>query len=308
MTNTNSQVIDQAIIFPDSDLKDRFDALIGIDDQKEKLYKILDLLVNPNSLTAWANQYHPKSHKILQNILRRPPLIVLEGDVGSGKTELATTIGDLLARNNKIEVTLLPLSLSARGQGRVGEMTKLISTAFEQTVSEGKKLKSENGKIKGAVILLVDEADAITQSRESNQMHHEDKAGVNAFIRGIDHIANSKIPAAVIMCTNRLNSLDPAVKRRAAEILSFHRPNKEQRKSVIGPLLSELEIDQHSIDEIVTLTGSNKERGYGFTFSDLIQRLVPTIILDAYPDQAVSAIGAVKIASELIPTPPFKDN
>ena len=53
-------------------------------------------------------------------VLRRPPLIVLAGDVGSGKSELAETIGDDVARREGIDVTLYPMSLSARGQGRVG--------------------------------------------------------------------------------------------------------------------------------------------------------------------------------------------
>lgn len=70
-------------------------------------------------------------------------------------------------------------------------------------------------------MLLIDEADALAQSRENAQMHHEDRAGVNAFIRGIDRIANQKLPAAVLMCTNRLKALDPAVQRRAAEVLTF---------------------------------------------------------------------------------------
>jgi AAA+ superfamily predicted ATPase len=61
-------------------------------------------------------------------------------------------------------------------------------------------------------------------------MHHEDRAGVNAFIRGIDRIANEKLPAAVIMCTNRLSALHPAVRRRAAEVLSLSRPAEEQRR------------------------------------------------------------------------------
>jgi len=304
---SNTQVIEQATVFPDIDYKERLDSLVGIDDQKEKLYKILDLLVNPSGLKSWAKTNHPNSTKVINNILRRPPLVVLEGDVGSGKTELATTIGDLLARNNKIDVTLLPLSLSSRGEGRVGEMTKLISSAFDYTVSEARKLIKDDDKVKGAIILLVDEADALAQSRENDQMHHEDKAGVNAFIRGIDLIANSKIPAAVIMCTNRLNSLDPAVKRRAAEILSFSRPDETQRKSVLLPLLSELGIDEKSVDEIVRITGSNNIRNHGFTFSDLIQRLIPSIVLNAYPQKAVTPIDAIAIANDLIPTPPFTD-
>ena len=41
-------------------------------------------------------------------------------------------------------------------------------------------MASRSGR--GAVILLVDEADALAQSREAAQMHHEDRAGVNAFL------------------------------------------------------------------------------------------------------------------------------
>jgi DNA replication protein DnaC len=126
-------------------------------------------------------------------VLRRPPLIVLAGDVGSGKTELAETIGDAVARKEKIEITLYPLSLSSRGQGRVGEMTQLLSAAFDYTVEAATKLKGSTGRSRGAIILLVDEADALAQSRESAQMHHEDRAGVNAFIRGIDCLANGQL-------------------------------------------------------------------------------------------------------------------
>ena len=79
-------------------------------------------------------------------MLRRPPLVVLAGDVGSGKTELAETIGDAVARQEEIDITLFPLSLSTRGQGRVGEMTQLLSAAFEHTIAEATKLKGGAGK------------------------------------------------------------------------------------------------------------------------------------------------------------------
>jgi hypothetical protein len=63
-------------------------------------------------------------------------------------------------------------------------MTQLISAAFDCTIEEATKLKGSGGRSRGAVILLIDEADALAQSREFAQMHHEDRAGVNAFIRG----------------------------------------------------------------------------------------------------------------------------
>lgn len=307
MKPSPEQLFEQAIIYPDFEYQERLNALVGLENHKKRMIKILGLLVNPDGIEAWVKKYHPSAKLITSTVLRRPPLVVLEGDVGSGKSELATCIGDAVARQENIDITLLPLSLSTRGQGHVGEMTKLISAAFDYTIEKAEKLKNEEGKSRGGVILLVDEADALTQSRENNQMHHEDKAGVNAFIRGVDRIANGKLPAAVLMCTNRLNSLDPAVKRRAADILKFQRPNREQRFAVLEKPLLELGFNKTEIEEIVKITGEKEDREYGFTFSDLMQRLLPSMILEAYPNEAVNPIRSQEIAKQMIPTPPFQD-
>jgi SpoVK/Ycf46/Vps4 family AAA+-type ATPase len=214
---TLDELFEHRVTYPDMDARERLGRLVGLDDHKARLTKILRLLVNPAGLESWASKYHPNANGVLGSILRRPPLVVLAGDVGAGKSELAETIGDAVARQEHIDISLFPVSLSTRGQGRVGEMTQLLSAAFEHTVTEASKLKTVSGKSGGAVILLIDEADALAQSREAAQMHHEDRAGVNALIRGIDRIGKARLPAAVIMCTNRLRALDPAVKRRAAD-------------------------------------------------------------------------------------------
>lgn len=302
------ELFEQAILYPDVDMKERFDKLVGLDDQKAHLVKTLSLLVNPSGLIEWADKHHKSAKSVIDAVLRRPPLVILAGDVGSGKSELASTIGDAVARQEGISITLLPLSLSTRGQGRVGQMTQLISAAFEHTVEKAKKLQSSSSKLRGAVILLIDEADALAQSRENNQMHHEDKAGVNAFIRGIDSLGNGKLPAAVIMCTNRPNALDPAIKRRAADIFYFKRPTDIERFEVLQGPLGELGIPEETINEIVKITGPNTDDGSGFTFSDLMQRLIPSIILDAYPNTAVVPSRAIEISQRIIPTPPFKEN
>jgi AAA+ superfamily predicted ATPase len=300
------ELFERLLTFPDFEPQERLARLVGLDDHKERLSKILGLLVNPAGLEVWARKHHPNAEGLLKHVLRRPPLVVLAGDVGSGKTELAETIGDAVARQEKIEITLYPLSLSSRGQGRVGEMTQLLSAAFDYTVEAATKLKGANGRSRGAIILLVDEADALAQSRESAQMHHEDRAGVNAFIRGIDRLANGQLPAAVIMCTNRLSALDPAVKRRAAEILAFERPNDAQRHAVLDGALGALGLSAKHIEELVAETGKVK-RHYGFTFSDLTQRLLPAIVLDAYPSHGVEAARALEIARQMQPTTPFEE-
>ena len=304
---TPDQLFDPTLAFPDPDGQARLARLVGLDDHKARLTKILSLLVNPDALERWAAKHHPHAATLLDTVLRRPPLVVLAGDVGSGKTELAEAIGDSVARQDKIDITLLPLSLSTRGQGRVGEMTQLLSAAFDHTVAEARKLKSKTGHARGAVILLVDEADALAQSRESAQMHHEDRAGVNAFIRGIDRLASAKLPAAVLMCTNRLEALDPAVRRRAADILTFTRPNEEQRRHVLALRLEPLGLPAAQIASLVAATGSRDEHDVGFTFSDLTQRLIPSIVLDAYPDRSVDGARAIEIAYGMKPTPAFRD-
>ncbi|THD31265.1 AAA family ATPase [uncultured Flavobacterium sp.] len=303
-----SELFEQTILYPDPEMKSRLDLLVGLDEKKLRMSKILGLLVNPDGFLQWIKKHHEGARGISNAVLRRPPLIILAGDVGAGKSELAVTIGDLVARQEKIDVELLPLSLASRGQGRVGEMTQLISAAFGYTIEKAKKLQNGSSKSNGAIILLVDEADALAQSRENDQMHHEDKAGVNAFIRGIDSLGNGRLPAAVIMCTNRPESLDPAVRRRAAEIFIFNRPDEQQRAAVLSNPLTELGIDAPTIQKIVELTGASGGRNYGVTYSDIMQRILPSIVLDAYPDKSVTNESALKIAESIAPTPPFNEN
>lgn len=299
-------LFDRRLTLPDQDAHRRLARLVGIEEAKTRLTKLLGVLVNPTGIQSWLEHHHRGAKTLLDLVERRPPLVVLAGDVGTGKTELAETVGDAVARQEHIEITLFPLSLATRGSGRVGEMTTLISAAFDQTITFVKRLKRHSGKAGGGVILLVDEADALTQSREASQMHHEDRAGVNAFIRGVDRLAEQRLPAAVILCTNRLGAIDPAVQRRAAEIFEFKRPNDEQRRAVLEGLLTETKFSKHEIDKIVELTGPSKERAYGYTYSDLTQRFLPTLVLDAYPSDPVTFQRAVALLKTLRPTPPFR--
>ncbi|MFZ2998838.1 MAG: AAA family ATPase [Undibacterium umbellatum] len=300
-------LFDHPSTLPDPDARSRLARLIGMEDQIRRLANVLSILVNPEGVRRWQGKYHSDAVNLLEAVVRRPPLVVLSGDVGSGKTELAETIGDKVARQEDIEITLLPLSLSSRGQGRVGEMTQLVSSAFEYAFKVANKYKSDKGRARGGVILLVDEADALAQSRESEQMHHEDRAGVNAFIRGVDRLASSGVPAVVLMCTNRLNALDPAVRRRAADILVFNRPDAKQRMEVLSRQLSDAGFSNADLETLVDITGQQPKRDYGFSYSDITQRLLPAIVLDAYPDGPILPARAIELARSIPPTAPFRD-
>lgn len=299
-------LFERRLSFPHPTARQRLDRLVGLDEYKSKLAKVLGLLVNPKGLTDWGAMHHPGAELLIDTILHRPPLIILAGDVGTGKTELAESIGDEVARRENIEIELLPLSLSARGQGKVGQITQLISAAFDYTAKEASKLRSAAGT-QGAVILLVDEADALAQSRE-DEMHHEDRSGVNAFIRGIDRLSNQSLPAAVIMCTNRFHAIDPAVKRRAAEMLVFNRPDQEGRRQLLATRLAGLGFEPEDIEAVACATGPRGVNQPGFTYSDLTQRLIPSIVLDAYPETGIRPARAIKLAQQMRPTAAFRED
>ncbi len=299
-------MFDRRLDFPDLDARKRFARLVGVDAAKSRLTKLLGILINPDGPAKWAAKHHPEANLLLDYLSRRPPLVILAGDVGTGKTELAETVGDAVARQEDIGITLYPISLATRGDGKVGQITQLVTRAFDEAIDAASRLKRQKGKAGGGVILLVDEADALTQSREDSQMHHEDRAGVNAFIRGVDRLAEARLPAVVILCTNRLSAIDPAVQRRAADIFEFQRPNDAQRKIVLEGPLTEAGFSSKEIDAIVGLTGADPKGGVGFTFSDLTQRLLPTLILDAYPERPISYGRALQLLPDIRPTPPFQ--
>jgi AAA+ superfamily predicted ATPase len=292
--------------FPDPAAARRFTSLVGLDHMKERLLKEARLLFDPESLAAWSNKHHRQKIRLIELFRDRPSLFIFAGDVGTGKTALAETFGDAVAREANIHVTLYALSLTARGTGAVGEMTNLLSKAFQEVKQAARRSSGRAGKHSSGIVLLVDEADALAQSRELAQMHHEDRAGVNALIRGVDDLANGNLPVIVVMCTNRLNALDPAIRRRAAVTFTFSRPDDAQRQAFLKPVLEELGFSTQQIHSLVASTGATNGRPYGYTYSDLAQRLLPGLLLAAYPSAAITYDLAKEVVERHPPTPPFQ--
>jgi SpoVK/Ycf46/Vps4 family AAA+-type ATPase len=298
-----STVLD-ARSLPDEDVRLRYEALVGIDSIKQDLLRALRVAMHPQPFERWAaGQKDMKGAAAL--VLDRPQLFVLAGDVGTGKTELAQTIGDSVARAERAAVTLHSLSLAARGTGLVGEMTQLIVAAFREVQTWGEKRKGTGGK-PASGILFIDEADAIGQSRESDQMHHEDRAGVNALIRGIDDLARARVPVAVLMATNRVEALDPAILRRAALIVRFTRPNDTQRAALLTRLLPAAVLGATGLTQLVRATGPRRTGEPGYTYSDLTQRLIPLAMLEAFSGSVPLSLAALlDAATRTEPTPTF---
>jgi SpoVK/Ycf46/Vps4 family AAA+-type ATPase len=308
MIDSKVGIFEEVREYPNPTAARRFASLVGLDEMKDRLLKESRLLLDPDGLTAWSTKHHRQKIKIVEFFRDRPPLFIFAGDVGTGKTILAETFGDAVAREAEISVTLYALSLNARGTGAVGEMTSLLSSAFAEVKLAAKRGAAHGKKHNSGIILLIDEADALAQSRELGQMHHEDRAGVNALIRGVDDLATGNLPAIVIMCTNRLEALDPAVRRRAAVTFAFNRPNEHQRMALLKPVLEELGFKPQQIQSLVTATGATNGRPYGYTYSDLTQRLLPGLLLAAYPSGPITYDLAKDVVERHPPTPPFRES
>lgn len=298
-------LFEPVLTYPEDEHHTRFAQLVGMDASKDRLVKEMLIRLDPNRLKQWSKEHHNgEVLPVTSALLDRPPVFILAGDVGTGKTALAESVGDPVARALGIEVFAYRLSLAARGSGLVGEITTLVRDAFATVGEQARKAVRGDGKARSAFILVIDEADALAQSRDDGQMHHEDRAGVNALIRGIDEFARDRLPGVVILCTNRLDAIDPAVQRRSAAPLLFHRPDPDQRKRVLESFLDGLDASAAQLDELVTLTGSRGTES-GYTYSDLTQRLAPAAVLAAFPDNKLTVEAFLHAAATTTATPPF---
>ncbi|WP_034266571.1 AAA family ATPase [Actinospica robiniae] len=294
------------IELPEPVRHNRYRRLVGLDDVKLRLRKEAAMLADPRRLQDWAETHHRGGRVAALDLFAdRAPLFVFAGDVGSGKSALAESFGCDLAEYLDLPVLLYRLKLSTRGSGLVGEMTTLIGEAFAHLQHEGKRALGTRGA-SSVLVFVVDEADALAQSREARQMHHEDRAGVDAFLAGIDGLAGAKVPVLVVMCTNRVGALDPAIMRRAAAVFTFGRPDDQQRRSVLEHALLGLGIQGDTVAKLVELTGPTRDRP-GYTYSDLTQRLIPAAILQAFPDQPIRDAELLTLAAEMSPSPIFTE-
>ncbi len=290
-------------VYPDIAAQRWYERLVGLDDHKARLLIELEMLLYPERLEQWSKRYHGgQVLRVCELYGNRVPLILLEGDVGTGKTALAETIGDTLARQagEGRQVHMLKINTQVRGTGQVGEMSDLIAQAFAQVEVRAKALGGD------PVLLLLDEADALAVSRETQQMHHEDKAGLNTLLQRLDKLRLTRLPIAALFITNRPEALDPAIRRRAALDLHLARPGDDIRARILLTSVPELRLGEAEVTELVRLTGPNepKNKGVPFTASDLTDRLLPAALRCAYSERrALEVRDLIEQARMLEPTP-----
>jgi SpoVK/Ycf46/Vps4 family AAA+-type ATPase len=282
---------------PNPASKKLWDELVGLDENKALLLDTLELLLEPTRIVEWQRQHHRRPLRLAAFVERTWPLVLLKGDVGCGKSAVATSVGDPLARRLDSPVVLVEAPAGIRGSGLVGEMSTRISETFRSARDKTPK--------RGHLLLVLDEGDDIGTSREQLQAHHEDRAGVNALIKELDRLAAEPSRVVVLLITNRGGALDPALLRRAALSLHFDRPRGPALTAIWKSLLDGLELRAKDLDNIVR----KSQREVPYTFSDLVHRVGRAAVLRAYREaRPVSVDDVVHVLQEIEPTPPFRDD
>jgi AAA+ superfamily predicted ATPase len=291
-----TQLFELELSLPDERLEQAARRLIGFEKRYDRIRRDLRLLGDPEELRKWSEAYHGQLLPLVESLRDRYPLVVFAGDVGTGKTVTAEAASDRLAREVRKPAMLFKLSTRVRGCGKVGQMSTLINQAFQVITREAGKTK--------LAFLILDEADSLAATRDTEQSHHEDKVGVNTLIQKVDDLRRFGGRVLVFLCTNRFAALDPAVVRRASRVELFERPDSGEREELLRMDCAGLQLSAASIREFVALTGPYTEPPRpGFTFSDLRNRLLPEALGYAFPDRKLTEEDILRAARTVAPSP-----
>lgn len=79
-----------------------------------------------------------------------------------------------------------------------------------------------------------------------------------------------------------------------------------QRLQVLKTALNGAEFSGAQLHEIAEAMGPRDDRDYGYTYSDILQRFVPQLVLGAASSDApLTYADARELATSMQPTPPF---
>ncbi len=278
---------------PNQESRQLYDSLIGIDKQKDALLLNLSLLIDKRRIEAWQKKNHPAGIGLMRLVGQAGALFILSGEVGCGKTALANSIATPLADKLRTKIVTMETPANIRGYGRVGEISSRIAAAFAMAKA---RIGSQN-----LGILIIDEADDLATSRSQKHAHHEDRAGLNVLIKQIDAISRDKTNLAVIMITNRMLVLDPAIKRRAVLQLMFERPDAHAQVQVFKLLMKDVAYTERDLQQFMQVASL---AAVPYSYSDYIQRAGKQALFKAI-DLGIpfSPSLYVEVLSELIPTP-----
>ena len=198
--------LDQNIVSVVTDIKIKFEDVAGNEEAKEELKEVVKFLKDPESFSKLGAAV--------------PKGVLLGGPPGTGKTLLAKAIaGEAGTPFLKVSGSQFVELLVGVGAARVREL-------FEKARS----LKPS--------IIFIDEIDSIARARSSNNSmggaNDEREQTLNQILTEMDGF-ESDSGVVVIAATNRIDILDPAIKRagRFDRQITVNNPNLKERQAIL---------------------------------------------------------------------------
>ena len=227
----------------------------GLSDEIKKIREMVEIPLK-----------HPE---IFQRLGIEPPKgVLLHGPPGTGKTLLAKAVA------NESEANFILLNGPEVMSKFYGESEKRIRDIFEEAEKTA------------PAIIFIDELDAIAPKREE-VMGEVERRVVSQLLTTMDGL-KSRGKVVVIGATNRVNSLDPALRRpgRFDREIELNVPRKEGRLSILKIHTRGMPLNKDvNLDEMASVT-------HGFVGADLealckesamivLRRILPRMKLDA---------------------------
>lgn len=198
--------LDQSVIQVSSDIKVKFDDVAGNEEAKLELKEVVKFLKDPENFS-----------KVGATV---PKGVLLGGPPGTGKTLLAKAIaGESGTPFLKVSGSQFVELLVGVGAARVREL-----------FDKARSLKPS--------IIFIDEIDSIARARSTNNSmgggNDEREQTLNQILTEMDGF-QSDTGVVVIAATNRIDILDPAIKRpgRFDRQITINNPNLKERLSIL---------------------------------------------------------------------------
>lgn len=220
-----------------------FDEVIGQHNARQKCRIIERFLEEPEKFGKWA-----------------PRNILFFGPSGTGKTMFAKAIA------NKAHVPIIPVKATELIGEFVGEGARQIHQLYDRAQESA------------PCIVFIDELDAVALDRRNQELRGDVAEIVNALLTEMDGLVE-RPGVCTIGATNRITSLDPAVRSRFEEEIEFMLPTEQERHDILKSNISTFPIAVADIDlrELARMTG-------GLSGRDIVEKILKTALHRAIAD------------------------
>ena len=219
------------VLTPDQ-LKGSMDDLIGMDDIKQEVLHLEDMIRNRSAY---------QSHNI-----DKPFNVMLTGPAGTGKTKLAGYLA------KRLDVPLIQASGSALESGYIGGGSKALHALYRKACARGN------------CIIFLDEAQTLFMPRGRSEKKWEDDTA-NTLLGLLDGVAKTEGAGVIWVVASNFDdassTMDEAMLRRFSVKINFRLPNKAERGELLRSFLSRkadgcVDWDRLDLDQVAEMTAN----------------------------------------------------